>query len=171
MGSCTAGGAYVPAMCDESIIVMNRGTIFLGGPPLVKAPTGEVVSAEDLGRRRCAYRISGVADHLAENDQHALAIARRIVANLNRKKNPPVDLQQPPSSRSIRGRSVRRHSDRRQEAFLTCARSSPASSTAPEFDEFKAPLRHHAGLRLRARIWGYPVGIVANNGILFGESR
>jgi 3-methylcrotonyl-CoA carboxylase beta subunit len=86
MGSCTAGGAYVPAMCDESIIVKNQGTIFLGGPPLVKAATGEVVSAEDLGGADVHTRISGVVDHLAENDAHALAIARRIVKDLNWKK-------------------------------------------------------------------------------------
>src|SRR5213595_3548520 len=82
MGSCTAGGAYVPAMSDESVIVKNQGTIFLGGPPLVKAATGEVVSSEDLGGADVHTRISGVADHLAENDLHALAIARRLVSNL-----------------------------------------------------------------------------------------
>ena len=86
MGSCTAGGAYVPAMCDESVIVKEQGTIFLGGPPLVKAATGEVVTAEDLGGGDVHTRLSGVADHLAENDAHALYIARRIVANLNRTK-------------------------------------------------------------------------------------
>src|SRR5690606_24065593 len=86
MGSCTAGGAYVPAMSDETIIVRDQGTIFLGGPPLVKAATGEVVSAEDLGGGDVHTRLSGVADHLAENDAHALQLARRIVANLNRSK-------------------------------------------------------------------------------------
>jgi 3-methylcrotonyl-CoA carboxylase beta subunit len=90
MGSCTAGGAYVPAMSDESIIVKDQGTIFLGGPPLVKAATGEVVSAEDLGGADVHTRISGVADHYAENDAHALAIARRIVGNLNWRKRPPL---------------------------------------------------------------------------------
>ncbi len=90
MGCCTAGGAYVPAMSDETVIVANQGTIFLGGPPLVKAATGEVVTAEDLGGGDVHTRISGVADHLAENDRHALYIARRILANLNRNK--PVDL-------------------------------------------------------------------------------
>lgn len=84
MGSCTAGGAYVPAMSDETIIVRNQGTIFLGGPPLVKAATGEVVSSEDLGGGDVHTRLSGVADHLAENDEHAIAIARNIVANLNK---------------------------------------------------------------------------------------
>ncbi|MBK8894171.1 MAG: hypothetical protein IPN64_08935 [Propionivibrio sp.] len=95
MGSCTAGGAYVPAMSDESIIVKDQGTIFLGGPPLVKAATGEVVSAEDLGGADVHTRISGVVDHLAENDAHALAIARRIVGDLNWRKNPPVSLVEP----------------------------------------------------------------------------
>src|SRR3954452_21686408 len=95
MGSCTAGGAYVPAMSDESIIVRNQGTIFLGGPPLVKAATGEVVSAEDLGGGDVHTRLSGVADHFAENDSHALYIARRIVANLNRRKPTPVSMLPP----------------------------------------------------------------------------
>src|SRR5271166_3952402 len=99
MGSCTAGGAYVPAMSDETIIVRNQGTIFLGGPPLVKAATGEVVSAEDLGGGDLHTRISGVSDHLALNDQHALALARRIVANLNRRK--VVDLAVRPSVEPI----------------------------------------------------------------------
>ena len=101
MGSCTAGGAYVPAMCDESIIVKNQGTIFLGGPPLVKAATGEVVSAEDLGGADVHTRISGVADHLAENDAHALAIARRIVKDLNWQKQPPVSLTTPAELRAM----------------------------------------------------------------------
>src|SRR3546814_15174404 len=92
MGSCTAGGAYVPAMADESIIVKEQGTIFLAGPPLVKAATGEVVSAEDLGGAEVHTRTSGVADHYDENDTHALAIDRRIVATLNRPKAPPLDL-------------------------------------------------------------------------------
>src|SRR5690606_22253400 len=92
---CTAGGAYVPAMSDESIIVRNQGTIFLGGPPLVKAATGEVVSAEDLGGADVHSRISGVTDHYAQDDAHALGIARRIVANLNRVKRPPGDVREP----------------------------------------------------------------------------
>ncbi|HVE52692.1 MAG TPA: carboxyl transferase domain-containing protein, partial [Ramlibacter sp.] len=95
MGSCTAGGAYVPAMSDETIIVKDQGTIFLGGPPLVKAATGEVVSAEDLGGGDVHTRLSGVADHLAMNDEHALALARKAVATLNRPKVPPVELRQP----------------------------------------------------------------------------
>ncbi|HWH96449.1 MAG TPA: carboxyl transferase domain-containing protein, partial [Baekduia sp.] len=95
MGSCTAGGAYVPAMCDESVIVRNQGTIFLAGPPLVKAATGEVVSAEELGGADVHSRTSGVTDHYAENDAHALGIARRVVASLNEVKRPPVELRQP----------------------------------------------------------------------------
>src|SRR6202035_4332515 len=95
MGSCTAGGAYVPAMSDESIIVKKQGTIFLGGPPLVKAATGEVVSAEELGGGDVHTRLSGVADHLAQNDAHALALARRIVANLNRTKLVQLDICTP----------------------------------------------------------------------------
>ena len=95
MGSCTAGGAYVPAMSDETIIVKNQGTIFLGGPPLVKAATGEVVSAEDLGGGDVHTRLSGVADHLAQNDAHALALARQAVGSLNRKKNIDVQLREP----------------------------------------------------------------------------
>ena len=95
MGSCTAGGAYVPAMADESIIVRNQGTIFLGGPPLVKAATGEIVSAEDLGGADVHSRISGVTDHLAESDAHALGIVRRIVGNLNSVKQPGIDIAPP----------------------------------------------------------------------------
>jgi 3-methylcrotonyl-CoA carboxylase beta subunit len=102
MGSCTAGGAYVPAMSDESIIVKDQGTIFLGGPPLVKAATGEVVSAEDLGGADVHTRVSGVADHYAENDAHALAIARRIIANLNWRKRPPLELSASRAHRSTR---------------------------------------------------------------------
>src|SRR5690606_27215748 len=95
MGSCTAGGAYVPAMSDEAIIVREQGTIFLGGPPLVKAATGEVVSAEDLGGGDVHTRLSGVADHLAHDDAHALALVRRIVGNLNRHKPQPLELAEP----------------------------------------------------------------------------
>src|SRR5712675_3456045 len=95
MGSCTAGGAYVPAMSDETVIVKNQGTIFLGGPPLVKAATGEEVTAEELGGGDVHTRVSGVADHLAENDAHALHLARRIVANLNRKKRVSLELAEP----------------------------------------------------------------------------
>ncbi len=168
MGSCTAGGAYVPAMCDESIIVKEQGTIFLGGPPLVKAATGEVVTAEDLGGADVHTRISGVADHLAENDQHALAIARRIVRDLNWKKNPPVTLQQPveplyPTEElyGVIPTDTKKPFDVRE----IIARIVDGS----EFNEFKA--RYGTTLVCGfARIWGYPVGIVANNGILFSES-
>jgi 3-methylcrotonyl-CoA carboxylase beta subunit len=168
MGSCTAGGAYVPAMSDETIIVKNQGTIFLGGPPLVKAATGEVVSAEDLGGGDVHTRLSGVADHLAQNDPHALALARAAVANLNRKKRIetltvaakapqydaselygviPADTRKPYDVREIIARIV----------------------DGSDFDEFKA--RFGSTLICGfAHIEGMPIGIVANNGILFSES-
>ncbi|MCK6404602.1 MAG: methylcrotonoyl-CoA carboxylase [Rhodocyclaceae bacterium] len=168
MGSCTAGGAYVPAMCDESIIVKNQGTIFLGGPPLVKAATGEVVTAEDLGGADVHTRISGVADHLAENDLHALAIARRIVGDLNWKKSPPVTLQAPAeplyAAEELYG-VIPTDTKKPFDVREIIARIVDGS----EFDEFKA--RYGTTLVCGfARIWGYPVGIVANNGILFSES-
>ncbi len=168
MGSCTAGGAYVPAMSDESIIVRNQGTIFLGGPPLVKAATGEVVTAEDLGGGDVHTRLSGVVDHLAENDMHALAIARNTIRNINRAKQKsgvqvapvaprfdaqelygviPVDTRKPFDVREIIARVV----------------------DNSEFDEFKA--RYGTTLVCGfAHIEGMPVGIIANNGILFSES-
>ncbi len=168
MGSCTAGGAYVPAMSDESVIVRNQGTIFLGGPPLVKAATGEIVSAEDLGGGDVHTRISGVCDHLAENDQHALAIARRIVANLNWKKTVSLELATPEEPRydpeEIHGvipADTRKPYDVRE----VIARLVDGS----RFDEFKA--RYGTTLVTGfAHLHGYPVGIVANNGILFAES-
>ena len=168
MGSCTAGGAYVPAMCDESIIVRNQGTIFLGGPPLVKAATGEVVDAESLGGAEVHTSVSGVADHLAENDGHALSIARDIVAHLNRKKTVPVATQPPhdpiyPATDlyGIIPKDTRRPFDIRE----IIARVVDGS----EFQEFKA--RYGKTLVTGfAHIHGYPVGIVANNGILFAES-
>lgn len=168
MGSCTAGGAYVPAMSDEAIIVNNQGTIFLGGPPLVKAATGEVVSAEDLGGGDVHTRLSGVADHLAENDLHALALARAAVGNLNRVKPQPLALQppRPPlfDAEELHGiipTDPRKPFDVRE----IIARLVDGS----EFDEFKA--RYGATLVTGfAHIEGQPVGIVANNGILFGES-
>ncbi|MBA3480035.1 MAG: methylcrotonoyl-CoA carboxylase, partial [Lautropia sp.] len=177
MGSCTAGGAYMPAMSDESVIVKNQGTIFLGGPPLVKAAIGEIVSAEDLGGGDVHTRLSGVADHLALNDEHALAIARRIVGNLNRRKLPqghvgnqgleiapaeskpprydpgelygviPTDTRKPYDIREVIARIV-------DDSWL---------------DEWKARF----GTTLVtgfARIDGMPIGLVANNGILFSES-
>jgi 3-methylcrotonyl-CoA carboxylase beta subunit len=168
MGSCTAGGAYVPAMSDESIIVKNQGTIFLGGPPLVKAATGEVVSAEDLGGGDVHTRLSGVVDHLAQNDAHALGIARSIVGNLNRVKAAPLVLQEPKPPRydtqSIYGVipvDTRKPFDIRE----VIARIVDDSA----FDEFKA--RYGTTLVTGfAHIWGHPVGIIANNGILFSES-
>ncbi len=168
MGSCTAGGAYVPAMSDETIIVKEQGTIFLGGPPLVKAATGEEVTAEELGGGDVHTRISGVADHLAENDAHALWLARRVVAHLNRRKTVslalgsaepprydpeelygvvPVDLRKPYDVREVIARLV----------------------DGSRFDEFKA--RYGTTLVTGfAELFGYPVGIVANNGVLFSES-
>ncbi|TIS74637.1 MAG: methylcrotonoyl-CoA carboxylase, partial [Mesorhizobium sp.] len=168
MGSCTAGGAYVPAMSDETIMVRNQATIFLGGPPLVKAATGEDVSTEELGGADVHTRLSGVADHYALDDEHALAIARRIVKNLNRKKEiglalrdpvpplhaadelygiVPTDLRQPYDVREVIARIV----------------------DGSEFDEFK----QNYGTTLVtgfAHLNGMPVGIIANNGVLFSES-
>ncbi|MBS3934081.1 MAG: acyl-CoA carboxylase subunit beta [Truepera sp.] len=168
MGSCTAGGAYVPAMSDEAIIVKNQGTIFLGGPPLVKAATGEVASAEELGGGDVHTRLSGVADHLAESDSHALYLARRIVANLNRIK--PVNialgtgeepLYDPAEIYGIIPTDTRKSYDVRE----VIARLADGS----RFDEFKA--RYGTTLVTGfAQLYGYPVGIVANNGILFSES-
>ena len=168
MGSCTAGGAYMPAMSDESIIVKNQGTIFLAGPPLVKAATGEVVSAEDLGGGDVHTRISGVADHLAENDAHALFIARGIVNNFNRRKPDTVTLDaseeplyDPEEIYGVIPQDTRKPYDVRE----VIARVVDGS----RFDEFKA--RYGATLVTGfARLYGMPVGIVANNGILFGES-
>jgi 3-methylcrotonyl-CoA carboxylase beta subunit len=168
MGSCTAGGAYVPAMCDESIIVRNQGTIFLGGPPLVKAATGEIVDAETLGGGDVHARTSGVVDHLADNDAHALAMAREVVGSLNharpawlarRDAAPPLhdadglygvvprDLRQPYDVREVIARLV----------------------DGSEFHEFKA-LYGKTLVCGFARLWGYPVAMLANNGILFSES-
>ncbi|HRO64356.1 carboxyl transferase domain-containing protein [Thermomonas sp.] len=168
MGSCTAGGAYVPAMCDESIIVKEQGTIFLGGPPLVKAATGEVVDAETLGGADVHTSISGVADHFAEDDRHALEIARGIVSSLNRKKTLPVatlPVREPlyPASElyGIVPKDTRRPFDIRE----VIARITDGS----DFQEFKA--RYGKTLLTGfAHLHGYPVGIVANNGILFSES-
>ncbi|WP_431281438.1 carboxyl transferase domain-containing protein [Humitalea sp. 24SJ18S-53] len=168
MGSCTAGGAYVPAMSDESIIVRNQGTIFLAGPPLVKAATGEIVSAEDLGGADLHSRTSGVTDHYAENDAHALGIARQVVVSLNRVKRPPVALREPVPPRfdaedlyAVVQADLRTPYDVRE----VIARIVDGS----EFDEFKR-LYGPTLVCGFAHIWGYPVGIVANNGILFSES-
>lgn len=168
MGSCTAGGAYVPAMSDETIIVKNQGTIFLGGPPLVKAATGEVVTAEDLGGGDVHTRLSGVADHLAQNDLHAIALARQAVANLNQKKAPSLVMQAPAApkfdSKELYGvipTDTRKPFDVRE----IIARIVDAS----EFHEFK-PRFGSTLVCGFAHIEGMPVGIVANNGILFSES-
>jgi 3-methylcrotonyl-CoA carboxylase beta subunit len=168
MGSCTAGGAYVPAMSDEAIIVRNQGTIFLGGPPLVKAATGEVVTAEDLGGGDVHTRISGVADHLAEDDTHALSLARRIVAALNHEKRIDLDLREP---REPLYDPAELHglipADLRQpfEIREVIARIVDGSV----FEEFK-PRYGTTLVTGFARLFGYPVGIIANNGILFSES-
>ncbi len=168
MGSCTAGGAYVPAMSDESIIVRNQGTIFLGGPPLVKAATGEVVTAEDLGGGDVHTRLSGVADHLAENDLHALSIARNAIKNLNATK-PATLVMLPPQAPQLDAQELygvipvdtRKPFDVRE----IIARIVDGSG----FDEFKA--RYGTTLVCGfAHVEGMPVGIIANNGILFSES-
>jgi 3-methylcrotonyl-CoA carboxylase beta subunit len=168
MGSCTAGGAYVPAMSDESIIVRNQGTIFLGGPPLVKAATGEVVTAEELGGADVHSRQSGVTDHYAQNDAHAIGIARRIISTLKPPHRAPLNMREP-----------REPLFAREEIYGVV----PADGRKPfdvrdiiarivdgsEFDEFKK-LYGQTLVCGFAYIWGYPVGIVANNGILFSES-
>ncbi len=168
MGSCTAGGAYVPAMSDETIIVRKQGTIFLGGPPLVKAATGEVISAEDLGGADVHARISGVADHYAANDEHALSIARSIVANLNTVKAPSLDIAdprepvyEPGEINGVVPPDLKTPFDVRE----VIARLVDGS----EFDEFKK-LYGETLVTGFARLWGMPVGIIANNGILFSES-
>jgi len=168
MGSCTAGGAYVPAMSDVTIIVKEQGTIFLAGPPLVKAATGEIVSAEDLGGGDVHTRLSGVADYLAEDDAHALALARRAVANLNRVKPATVELQSPEPPAydpdeiiGVVPADLRTPYDIRE----VIARVVDGS----RFDEFKA--RYGPTLVCGfAHVWGIPCGIIANNGVLFSES-
>ncbi|MBX3561348.1 MAG: methylcrotonoyl-CoA carboxylase [Sphingomonas sp.] len=168
MGSCTAGGAYVPAMSDETVIVRNQGTIFLAGPPLVKAATGEVISAEELGGGDLHARKSGVVDHLAENDEHALTIVRDIVARLNSVKAPDIDLAEPVPPKfdpeelyGVIPDDVRTPYD----VHEIIARIVDGS----EFHEFK-PLYGSTLVCGFARIWGMPVAILANNGILFSES-
>ena len=168
MGSCTAGGAYVPAMSDETIIVKNQGTIFLGGPPLVKAAIGEIVSAEDLGGGDVHTRLSGVADHLAQNDAHALALARQAVASLNRSKHVQQTLRTPlpPLYEASELYGVIPADTRKPyDVHEVIARIVDGS----EFHEFKA--RFGATLVCGfAHIEGMPVGIIANNGVLFSES-
>ena len=168
MGSCTAGGAYVPAMCDESVIVRNQGTIFLAGPPLVQAATGEVISAEDLGGGDLHGRKSGVVDHVADDDDHALSIVRDIVSTLAPQGTPPVNLRDPVPPRhdpadlyGIVPQDVRAPYDVRE----VIARIVDGS----EFHEFK-PLYGTTLVCGFAHIWGMPVAILANNGVLFSES-
>ena len=167
MGSCTAGGAYVPAMSDETIIVRKQGTIFLGGPPLVQAATGEIVTAEDLGGADVHARTSGVVDHYAHDDRHALALCRRIVAGLNQVRLSQVALREPLPPRydptelyGVVPTDLRATYDARE----VIARIVDAS----DFDEFKR-LYGTTLLCGFAHIHGYPVGILANNGILFSE--
>ncbi len=168
MGSCTAGGAYVPAMSDETIIVRKQGTIFLGGPPLVKAATGEEISAEDLGGAEVHARKSGVADHYAANDEHALAIVRSIIRTLHQPKPETVGIAEPReplyNPRELHGlvpRDVREPYDAREVIARTVAGS--------EFHEFKQ-LYGDTLVCGFAHIYGMPVAILANNGILFSES-
>ena len=168
MGSCTAGGAYVPAMSDVSIIVRDQGTIFLAGPPLVKAATGEMVSAEDLGGGDVHTRLSGVADYLAEDDAHALALARRAIANLNRQRPTSVQWQapeypafDPDELLEVVPADPRTPYDIRE----VIARVVDGS----RFDEFKARFGETLVTGF-AHVMGCPVGIVANNGVLFSES-
>jgi 3-methylcrotonyl-CoA carboxylase beta subunit len=168
MGSCTAGGAYVPAMSDEVVIVKEEGTIFLGGPPLVKAATGEEVSAEELGGAAVHTRTSGVADHLAENDEHAAAVVRQIIANLNREKRVPWTLEEPEEplydAEEIYG-IVPQDPRQTYDVREVIARIVDGS----RMHEFK-PLYGETLVCGFARIMGNPVGILANNGILFSES-
>ncbi len=168
MGPCTAGGAYVPAMCDESIIVKGNGTIFLGGPPLVRAAIGEIVTAEELGGAEVHSRQSGVTDHYAQSDAHAIGIARRIVADLNRVKPVSLDVCAPRDplypAEDIYG-IVQAEFRKPYDVRDVIARLVDGS----EFDEFKK-LYGQTLVCGTARIWGYPVGIIANNGILFSES-
>ncbi|HLH60764.1 MAG TPA: carboxyl transferase domain-containing protein [Ktedonobacteraceae bacterium] len=168
MGSCTAGGAYVPAMSDETVIVRGNGTIFLAGPPLVKAATGEEVTAEELGGADVHSRISGVTDHYALNDEHALAICRSIVSNLNRRKYIPWDIAEPEpplyDASELYG-IIPRDNRKSYDVREVIARLVDGS----RFHEFKA-LYGTTLVCGFARLMGYPVGIIANNGILFSES-
>lgn len=168
MGSCTAGGAYVPAMADESIIVRRQGTIFLGGPPLVKAATGEEITAEELGGADLHCSKSGVTDHYAVDDEHALHLARRVVANLNISKKPNVTIAEvePPSHPvedlyGIVGEDLKKTFDVRE----VIARIVDGS----KFDEFKAKYGETLVTGF-ARLYGFPIGIIGNNGVLFAES-
>jgi 3-methylcrotonyl-CoA carboxylase beta subunit len=170
MGSCTAGGAYIPAMCDESIIVREQGTIFLGGPPLVRAATGEVVTAEELGGGDVHTRISGVSDHLADNDEHAIEIARSVLANLGRRVRPddvlaqdaPEDPYYDPAELYGVISSDPRHPYEVREVIARIVDGSRMHEFKPRYGTTLV-----TGF---ARIYGYPVGIIANNGVLFSES-
>ncbi len=168
MGSCTAGGAYVPAMSDESVIVKNQGTIFLGGPPLVRAATGEIVTAEDLGGGDVHTRLSGVVDHLAQNDAHALALTRTIVSHLNAEKRPNIPLREPVEPRyapeelyGIIPADTKKPFDVREIIWRLVDDSA--------FDEWK-PRYGSTLVTGFAHLYGMPVGFIANNGILFSES-
>ncbi|KAF4319004.1 hypothetical protein BBI17_006908 [Phytophthora kernoviae] len=168
MGSCTAGGAYVPAMSDESVIVKGNGTVFLGGPPLVKAATGEVVTPEELGGADVHCRTSGVTDHYANNDAHALDITRRIISNLNYRKQPAVTqtpIEEPLFSPDELGGVIPVDSRKSFDVRKVIARIVDGS----RFDEFKEQYGPTIVTGF-ARLYGNPVGIVANNGILFSES-
>lgn len=168
MGSCTAGGAYVPAMADESIMVKQQATIFLGGPPLVKAATGETISAEDLGGAEVHCRESGVADHYAEDDTHALHLARTIVKHLNRKKpeqNARIETREPRYDASELNGIIPSDPRKPFDIREIIARIVDGS----DFDEFKA-LYGTTLVCGFAHLYGHPIGIIANNGILFGES-
>lgn len=168
MGSCTAGGAYVPSMSDENIIVKENGTIFLGGPPLVKAATGEEVSAQDLGGAQVHCEVSGVTDHFAENDEHAVELTREIVKHLNKSKEVCLKMQTPEEPaypiEEIYG-VIPEDSKKPFDVREIIARIVDAS----DFHEFK-PLYGKTLVTGWAHIWGYPVGIIANNGVLFSES-
>jgi 3-methylcrotonyl-CoA carboxylase beta subunit len=168
LGSCTAGGAYVPAMSDEAVIVREQGTIFLGGPPLVKAATGEVVTAEELGGGYVHAHVSGVVDHLADDDAHALRIVRDIVATLPRPATPPwpvrepeAPLHDPAELGGIVPADVRRPVDPR-ELIARIVDGSRLSEFKPDYGSTLV-----TGF---AHVWGHPIGVVANHGVLFGES-
>ena len=168
MGSCTAGGAYIPAMSDEVVMVRQQGTIFLGGPPLVRAATGEEVDPETLGGTEVHTRISGVADHQAADDEDALAITRDIVENFVRRRDPPfqVSSPEPPAHEPAELYGIVSPDNRRQyDVREVIARIVDGS----RFHEFKAAYGETLVCGF-SRIWGYPVGVVANNGVLFSES-
>ena len=168
MGSCTAGGAYAPAMSDETIIVRNQGTIFLAGPPLVKAATGEVVTAEELGGADVHSRTSGVTDHYAENDAHSLGIARRLVAKSQQSKTTAGRIASTRGAALSSGGHLFHYPNRPPHA-LRRARSHCTARRQQRVRRVQAAVRRDARLRFRACL-GYPVGIVANNGVLFSES-